>query len=70
MTRTTQTLTIASTFHRTATTVRIPASADPVEWQSEVSPAVRKRVRRQLCGLSDCKCGSRVSEVNGVPFRA
>jgi hypothetical protein len=61
MRQATQTVKLSNEFHGTQTTVRIPATADPVEWQTEVSDAVRARVRHDLCGLTGCKCITRVA---------
>jgi hypothetical protein len=47
-----QTITIANDFHNSTARVRVNATGE-----TYLSAATVRRVRRTLCGISDCTCG-------------
>ena len=49
-------LTIRNDFHRTKARVRASRGV------AHLSRQIERRVRRQLCGISGCKCGGILSE--------
>ena len=59
----TRLITLRNRFHNRQTRVRIPANADPVNWQTEISWATLRRVHRALCGNSDCSCAGMIDVI-------
>jgi hypothetical protein len=56
-----KTITLKNSFHQTSVSVRVPyevaGSGMEYGWLERERPATARRVKRTLCGMSDCKCG-------------
>lgn len=54
----TELITLRNEFHGTNVRVRAPVGSTPWEAWTDLSEATRARVRRRLCGMEDCHCGT------------